>query len=65
MILKRIVGFMALLVLGFLVYCLLSGLGMLIALTLLWHSWVSVVLGTLLGVVIVLVCLFEWDNKDE
>ena len=65
MILKRIVGFMVLLVLGFLVYCLLSGLGMLIALTLLWHSWVSVVLGTLLGVVIVLVCLFEWDNKDE
>ena len=46
-------GLLILIVLGFLLFTLVSGIGYLIALVFLIHSWWYIILGTLLGMVAV------------
>ena len=59
------VGLLILTVLGFLFFTLVSGIGYIIALVFLLHSWWYIVLGTLLGMVAVFLQLLSLHDKKE
>ena len=56
-------GLLILAVLGFLLFTLVSGIGYLIALVFLIHSWWYIILGTLLGMVAVFLILLDLHGK--
>ena len=58
-------GFSILTLLGFLAFTLVCGIGYLIALVFLIHSWWYIILGTLLGMVAVLLVLLDLHDKKE
>ena len=58
-------GLLILTVLGFLLFTLVSGIGYLIALVFLIHSWWYIILGTLLGMVAVFLQLLYLHDKKE
>lgn len=58
-------GLLILTVLGFLLFTLVCGIGYLIALVFLIHSWWYIVLGTLLGMVAVFLILLDLHDKKE
>ena len=58
-------GLLILTVLGFLLFTLVSGIGYMIALVFLLHSWWYITLGTLLSVVAVFLILLDLDHKKE
>ena len=58
-------GLLILTVLGFLFFTLVSGIGYLIALVFLIHSWWYIILGTLLGMVAVFLQLLYLHDKKE
>lgn len=58
-------GLLILTGLGFLFFTLVSGIGYLIALVFLIHSWWYIILGTLLGMVAVFLQLLYLHDKKE
>ena len=58
-------GLLILTVLGFLLFTLVSGIGYLIALVFLLHSWWYIIFGTLLGMVAVFLQLLYLHDKKE
>lgn len=58
-------GLLILTVLGFLLFTLVSGIGYLIALVFLIHSWWYIILGTVLGMVAVLLILLDLHDRKE
>lgn len=58
-------GLIILTVLGFLMFTLVSGIGYMIALVFLLHSWWYIILGTLLGMVAVFLILLDLHDKKE
>lgn len=58
-------GLLILTILGFLVFVIASGLGYLIALVFLLHSWCYIVFGTLLGMAAVFLQLLYLHDKKE
>lgn len=58
-------GLLILTVLGFLAFVLLSGLGYLMALVFILHSWCYIIFGTLLGMVAVFLQLLYLHDKKE
>jgi hypothetical protein len=58
-------GLLILTVLGFLLFTLVSGIGYMIALVFLLHSWWYITLGTMLGMVAVFLILLDLDHKKE
>ena len=58
-------GLLILTVLGFLVFVLTSGLGYLIALVFILHSWWYIIFGTLLGMAAVFLQLLYLHDKKE
>lgn len=59
------IGLLILTVLGFLLFTLVSGVGYMIALVFLLHSWWYITLGTLAGMVAVFLILVHLDHKKE
>ena len=58
-------GLLILTVLGFLLFTLVSGIGYIIALVFLLHSWWYIVFGTLLGMAAVFLQLLYLHDKKE
>lgn len=58
-------GLLILTVLGFLLFTLVSGIGYLIALVFLLHSWWYIVFGTMLGMVAVFLILLSLHDREE
>lgn len=58
-------GVLILTVLGFLLFTLVSGIGYMIALVFLIHSWCYIILGTLLGMVAVFLILLDLHDKEK
>lgn len=58
-------GLLILTVLGFLLFTLVLGIGYLIALVFILHSWWYIILGTLAGMVAVFLILLDLDHKKE
>ena len=58
-------GLLILTGLGFLLFTLVSGIGYLIALVFLLHSWWYITLGTLAGMVAVFLILLDLHDKKE
>ena len=58
-------GVLILTVLGFLFFTVVSGIGYLIALVFLLHSWWYIILGTLLGMIAVFLILLGLHDKKE
>ena len=58
-------GLLILTVLGFLFFTVVSGIGYLIALVFLIHSWWYIILGTLLGMIAVFLILLDLHDKKE
>lgn len=58
-------GLLILTVLGFLLFPSMSGIGYIIALVFLLHSWWYIILGTLLGMVAVFLILLALHDKKE
>ena len=58
-------GLLILTVLGFLLFTLVSGIGYMIALVFLIHSWWYIVLGTLVGMVAVFLIILDLHDKKE
>lgn len=58
-------GLLILILLGFLAFVLVSGIGYLIALVFLLHSWWYITLGTLLGMAAVFLQLLYLHDKKE
>lgn len=52
-------------VLGFLLFTLVSGIGYMIALVFLLHSWWYIILGTLAGMIAVFLILLDLEGKKE
>lgn len=58
-------GLLILTVLGFLLFALVSGIGYLIALVFLLHSWWYIILGTIAGMIAVFLILLGLHDKKE
>lgn len=58
-------GLLILTILGFLLFTLVSGIGYMIALVFLLHSWWYIILGTLAGMIAVLLILLDLHDKKE
>ena len=58
-------GLLILTVLGFLAFVLTAGLGYLIALVFILHSWWYIIFGTLLGMAAVFLILLALHDKKE
>lgn len=58
-------GLLILTVLGFLLFTLVSGIGYMIALVFLLHSWWYITLGTLSGMVAVILVLLDLHDRKE
>jgi uncharacterized membrane protein len=58
-------GLLILTVLGFLLFTLVSGIGYLIALVFLIHSWWYIILGTIAGMIAVFLILLDLHDKKE
>lgn len=58
-------GLLILTVLGFLLFTLMSGIGYMIALVFLLHSWWYIILGTLAGIIAVFLILLDLHHKKE
>lgn len=58
-------GLLILTVLGFLLFTLVSGIGYLIALVFLIHSWWYIILGTLMGMIAVFLILLSLHDREE
>ena len=56
---KTFVGLLVLIVLGFIAFIILSGIGLMMALILSVYPWWKILLGTLFGTAIVFVWLIE------
>lgn len=61
---KRLIGIAVLLLLGFLLFMCLSGLGYALAITLMIMSWWQIVAGTILGSVLVVLYLLSDISKE-
>lgn len=59
------IGLLILTVLGFLAFVLATGLGALIAIVFILHSWWYIIFGTLLGMVAVFLQLLYLHDKRE
>lgn len=61
--LKFLVGLVALAVMGFIGYAVLTGIGALIALMFITHSWQMIISGTLLGMISIVAYSMSNDKK--
>lgn len=62
---KRVLGVILLIILGFITYVVLSGIGFTIALIFHLVPWWKIVLGTLGGTVIVVLYMMDFFEKED
>ena len=62
---KMLLGFILLIVLGFITFVVLSSLGFMMALILTSYAWWHIAIGTVIGMVMVLVHMICDEEKKE
>ena len=62
---RMLIGFILLIVLGFIVFVVVSSLGMMMALILTSYAWWHIAIGTVIGMIMVLAHIICDEGKKE
>ena len=62
---RMLIGFILLIVLGFIVFVVVSSLGMMMALILTSYAWWHIAIGTVIGMIMVLARIICDEGKKE